>query len=160
VDNENETFIHNDFAFVTEGVLQAVTDGVTKGGLAMDRYSKILTENQEQTKSPPSLDTRQDDLPEDSALWIEFFNLIQRHLSADKTFLGLMIGFRGAGCRIRKVDGGYLMIKPTIDPSGKAGFVDDAEYKKFCGDWLSPYKQRLVDLLKLLRVEAEKKGLI
>jgi hypothetical protein len=124
----------------------------------MSRYDEILSE-QGKDQQESFMDPRKDDLPDDSPLWILLFTLIRKHLPKDKTFLGLIIGFRGMGCRIRKVDGGSLKLRPTIDPTGRTGFESNDEYKKYCERWLKPYFDRLIDLLKLLRMEAEKQGL-
>lgn len=127
-----------------------------KGVDKLSRYNQILSKKPVEKVNIPALNVDpRPELSDDSELWVMLLTLAQQH-TGDLQFWGTLQGFRCLGTRIRQITGGSLALRPHIGPDG---FDDSTEYEKLRDRWLKPYKGQLIDLMKMLRLEAEKKGI-
>jgi hypothetical protein len=123
----------------------------------MSRYNQILNKKADEKVNIPELNVDpRPDLAEDSQLWVLLLTLAQLH-TGNLEFWGTLQGFRCMGTRIKTLPGGNLALRPLIGPDG---FESSIEYEKLRDRWLKPYRGVLVDLMKLLRLEADKKGYV
>mgnify|MGYP001175584185 CR=1 FL=1 len=88
----------------------------------------------EQPEPPASRDPRPD-LKEDSALWDALLRIAE---TRNEQFAGVLNGFRCGGTRVRKGKSGWVL-RPDIDPTGRAAWESQDEYDEFKERFLKPY---------------------
>ena len=95
-------------------------------------------------------DNGRDISPDDSPLWLE---LLKMSRAIDIDFAARLLYLRGAGCRLVENDRTGFKIVPIIDDNGRDGWESIEQYnrEKWC---LNPYKQKLTEILKALRLGA------
>jgi hypothetical protein len=82
-----------------------------------------------------------DDMPEDSALWVQLLEDAKR---INFELYGALKYFRCTGLRIKQ-EGGRYTLRPTVDK--KLGYFTDSDYARDKQQWLVLWTMEIIGLL-------------